>query len=231
MEDLVKQEIFEIEVLERLKNAKLLEPLVFIGGTMLRLCHELNRYSVDMDFWFVNNFDTEAYFHKMKNILEKNYTITDSMNMFFTIIFEIKSPNYPRRLKIEIRKKIQHNNYEERIAFSRYTSGQILVKVLTLEEMMKNKILAFLQRKEIRDCYDIEFLLRRGIPLNAPKNDLRKMVKIIKTFKPNDYKVTLGSVLEPEIRHYYTQNNFAFLMSKITTVESGHIARHRERPA
>ena len=46
-------EIFEIEVLETLKNSKLLEPLVFGGGTMLRLCFELKRYSADLDFWFV----------------------------------------------------------------------------------------------------------------------------------------------------------------------------------
>ena len=46
-----KHEIFEIEVLEKLKNARLLDSLVFGGGTMLRLCHELKRYSVDLDFW------------------------------------------------------------------------------------------------------------------------------------------------------------------------------------
>ena len=30
---------------------------------------------------------------------------------------------------------------------------------------MKNKIEAFLDREEIRDCFDIEFLLRRGVDL------------------------------------------------------------------
>ncbi|MDH3259067.1 MAG: nucleotidyl transferase AbiEii/AbiGii toxin family protein, partial [Deltaproteobacteria bacterium] len=42
-----------MEVLEKLKNTGLLEPLVFGGGTMLRLCHELKRYSADLDFWFI----------------------------------------------------------------------------------------------------------------------------------------------------------------------------------
>ncbi len=50
MDTLKRHEVFEIEVLERLKSAKMLEPLVFGGGTMLRLCHEINRYSVDPDF-------------------------------------------------------------------------------------------------------------------------------------------------------------------------------------
>ena len=46
-----KHKIFEIEVFEKLKNERLIEPLVFGGGSMLRLCHELKRYSVDLDFW------------------------------------------------------------------------------------------------------------------------------------------------------------------------------------
>ena len=52
--DIFKQhEIFEIEVLDRMKSARMLDPLVFGGETMLRLCHDLNRYSVDLDFWFL----------------------------------------------------------------------------------------------------------------------------------------------------------------------------------
>ena len=50
-----KHEIFEIEVLEKLKNTRLLDPLVFGGGTMLRLCHEMQRYSVDLDFWRIKD--------------------------------------------------------------------------------------------------------------------------------------------------------------------------------
>ncbi|MCX7991875.1 MAG: nucleotidyl transferase AbiEii/AbiGii toxin family protein, partial [Proteobacteria bacterium] len=49
MQDLVKQEHFEIEVLDRLKSGKLLDSLIFTGGTMLRLCYGLNRFSVDLD--------------------------------------------------------------------------------------------------------------------------------------------------------------------------------------
>ena len=53
MDVLKNHEIFEIEVLEKLKNGNFLSPLVFGGGTMLRLCYELNRYSTDLDFWFI----------------------------------------------------------------------------------------------------------------------------------------------------------------------------------
>ena len=62
MDTFKQHEIFEIEVLDRiLKSAKLLDLLVFGGGTMLRLCHELQRYSVDLDFWFIKKTPHEAY--------------------------------------------------------------------------------------------------------------------------------------------------------------------------
>ncbi len=61
--DIFRQhEVFEIEILDKMNSAKVLEPLVFGGGTMLRLCHELNRYSVDLDFWFIKRIPQEKYF-------------------------------------------------------------------------------------------------------------------------------------------------------------------------
>ncbi|MFN3551281.1 MAG: hypothetical protein ACK4WJ_05700 [Endomicrobiia bacterium] len=41
MQELIKQEIFELELLEYLKNKNLLKDLIFVGETMLRLCYEL----------------------------------------------------------------------------------------------------------------------------------------------------------------------------------------------
>ena len=64
--DIFRQhEEFEIEVLDKMNSAKLLEPLVFGGGSMLRLCHELNRYSVDLDFWFVKKISPHDYYEKI----------------------------------------------------------------------------------------------------------------------------------------------------------------------
>ncbi len=51
MQDLIQHEQFELEVLDRLNSGRLLTNLIFGGGTMLRLCHGLDRYSVDLDFW------------------------------------------------------------------------------------------------------------------------------------------------------------------------------------
>ena len=104
MQDLIKQEQFEIEVLSKLSSKKLLSLIVFTGGTMLRLCHGLNRFSIDLDFWVVKELNFSEFYNKLKNYLTEEYNIKDAMNKFYTILFEIKSKNYPRSLKIEIRK-------------------------------------------------------------------------------------------------------------------------------
>jgi predicted nucleotidyltransferase component of viral defense system len=215
MESLKKHEVFEIEVLEKLNSVKLLNPLVFGGGTMLRLCYELNRYSVGLDFWFIKKVSQKKYFKKMKDFLGKEYELTDAQIKFYTLLFEFRSKNYPKRLKIEIRKKTKECDHEERIAFSKYSTKQVILRVHTLEQTMKNKIEAALERKEIRDCFDIEFLLMRGAPLTAPKKELEKLKDLLLGFKEKDFKVTLGSILEPDERKYYITNKFSYLLDKI----------------
>ena len=62
MDILRRHEVFEIELLEKLKNGDFLKPLVFGGGTMLRLCYELNRYSADLDFGLLKSWTKENIF-------------------------------------------------------------------------------------------------------------------------------------------------------------------------
>ena len=165
MQDLIKQEQFEIEVLDRLKSGRFLDNLIFTGGTMLRLCYGLNRFSVDLDFWIYKKIDTEKYFNQLREFLAKFYTIRDAENKFYTMLFEIRSKDYPRSLKIEIRKKIEQVKTEFSIAYSQYSNTQVMVRTLSLQEIMSSKIETFLNRREIRDVFDIEFLLKKGIEL------------------------------------------------------------------
>lgn len=131
------------------------------------------------------------------------------------MLFEIIKEPYSRKLKIEIRKKIGNSDFQEKIAYSKQGNIQVLVKGFTLDQMMTNKTKALLNRKEIRDAFDIEFLLRSGVELPADKQTILKMFKIVKSFNKRDYYVTLGSLLEPKIRSYYKQNGFIYLLQKL----------------
>jgi predicted nucleotidyltransferase component of viral defense system len=211
-----KHELFEIEVLEKLKNSRLLEPLVFGGGTMLRLCYELNRYSVDLDFWFTKEIPLTPYFNKFNKTLKREYEVTDAQLKYYTLLFEIRSADYPKRLKIEIRKEMKDCDFQERIAYSKFSNKQVILKTHTLEQTMKNKINALLDRNEIRDGFDIEFLLRKGISLpELKKEHLSRLKERVNGFKDRDFKVKLGSILEGDVRKYYIENRFNYLREKI----------------
>lgn len=139
----------------------------------------------------------------------------------YTILFELRSYLYPRRLKIEIRRKWKESDYQQKIAFSRFSTKQVLLKAHTLDQTMKNKIEAFLDRGEIRDCFDIEFMLRRGVEI--PLLDERQAIAFQKKherLKDRDFKVKLGSVLENDILDYYTANRFDYLKEKFASIFS-----------
>ncbi len=222
MQDLQNLEKLEIEVLELLNSIKLLDYLYFGGGTMLRLCHNLNRFSTDLDFWLDNTTDSKIIFRKLKASLSERYSILDSANKRNTILFQFRSPTVKRSLKIEIRKNQSGFDWERKIAFSKFTNKQVLLKGLTLEQMMDNKIEAALSRKIIRDIFDIQFLLMRGIKLPKDKVKLRTILKIAESFKSRDFKVTLGSLLDQKERAFYNNSKFSFLIEEITSTLAKH---------
>ncbi|MEX1014887.1 MAG: nucleotidyl transferase AbiEii/AbiGii toxin family protein [Candidatus Paceibacterota bacterium] len=216
MQQLRSLEVLEIEILDLLNTNRILPMIYFGGGTMLRLCHNLNRYSTDLDFWLDISADSNELFDQLNSLFSAHYTVSDAANNKNTLLFEIKSPHVSRSLKIEIRKE-QHNfEWERKIAFSTFTNIQVQVHALTLNQMMKNKVAAFLSRKIIRDCYDIEFLLTRGVALAAAKEELQSMLSLIDSFMEKDYKVILGSILEETDRRYYSERNFRLLKEEIT---------------
>lgn len=215
MQELQNLEALQIEVLNLLNSIKVLDYFYFGGGTMLRLCHNLNRYSTDMDFWLDSNADPKSLYTKCKKSLSDNYSLTDSANKKFSLLFEIKAPEVNRRLKIEIRKSQSDFKWERKIAFSNFSNIQVMVKGLTLPQMMVNKINSIISRKIIRDAFDLEFLLMRGIELPPDKDKLTRVMEIINGFKQKDFKVTLGSILDSKDRTLYIENQFGFLKEEI----------------
>ncbi len=217
MQDLIKQEQFEIEVLDRLNSLGYLRSLVFCGGTMLRLCHGLNRYSVDLDFWIVRKpLDIAKLFKGLKTSLSAFYALSDAADKHHTLLFELRSKIYPRSLKIEIRKEIRQKIDTERvIAYSKHTNIQVLLTTVSLKDMMLNKIECFMTRKEIRDVFDIEFLVKKGIALPDGKKELLSVRAAIGKLVKKDYTVKLGSILDGDQRKYYTAENFKILKAAI----------------
>ncbi len=216
MKRLAAHEAFEMAVLEWLRAKSLLRALVFGGGSMLRLCHDLPRYSVDVDFWFFREADFERFYRRLGDFIREEYDVTDMQNKFYSILVEIRRGAGAPRLKIEIRKALAPaGSTEEKIAFSPHFPRQVLVRGLTLSQMLRNKVVALVERGEIRDAFDLEFLSRRGVPLDLSVQERRSIIERLKDFRKTDFDVKLGSVLLPEVREYYRQKRFAYLEEKL----------------
>jgi predicted nucleotidyltransferase component of viral defense system len=213
---LSRHEMFEIEVLDALKSGRFLDSLVFGGGTMLRLCHELNRYSVDLDFWFWKTVRQKTFFNGLKEFLGRRYEVTDAWMKRQTLLIELRSADFPKRLKIEIRREARDFETRSQIAFSRFSTRQVMLRAHTLAQTMQNKIEALLDRGEVRDGFDIEFLLRRGVPLAPCSAAQAKALRDrVAGFTARDFKVKLGSIVDPQTRLYYAENGFSYLAEKL----------------
>lgn len=81
--------------------------------------------------------------------------------------------------------------------------------------MMASKVNAFLNRKEIRDVYDLEFLVKRGVPLNLSEQQRKDVLEEINKLTTRDYTVKLGMLLEEEQRKYYRTENFKILKAAL----------------
>lgn len=221
MKEFELHERFEMEILELMRSTKTLESLIFTGGTMLRLCFRLNRYSVDLDFDVKEGTDFKNHFIKLKDVLAENgCEVTDAQEKFYSFLIECRKSAYPRRLKIEIRK--QRDDKQEvtsNIAFTPHAPDlQVRLKTITLRQMWFNKIKALIDRKEIRDAFDLEFILKReeGLLKETSDEDVSSVLETVKSFSNQDYRNKLGNLLAPEDREFCLENRFAFLKSALS---------------
>lgn len=220
MLELDNHEKFEMEILDIMRRQKALDKLIFCGGTMLRLCFNLGRYSVDLVFHLMKGKDYKKDFEMLKAVFaKKGFEVTDHQEKHFTYLIEIRGKNYPRKLKIEIRKQPPDDTLTmQNIAFSKSAPTlQVRLTTYTLEQMWKDKIKAFLARKEIRDIFDIEFLLRRGAGKleDMDSQKLAMLLQEIDNFNDFDFKNILGNLLNATDRKFYLENKFAFLRSAL----------------
>lgn len=217
MSVLERHERFEIEVLEALRRARALDGVVFGGGTMLRLCHQMERYSVDLDFFLKEpKRDFSIDFERMRSATaELGCSVTDAAEKRFSWLLELRRADAPRRLKIEVRKDDAWAREREiGIAFSRFVPRlQVRLAVCSLGQMWTNKIEALRSRREIRDAYDLEFLLRRGAgrPGDLDVNALEEVRRILRGFKPADYSSRLGTLLPPKERERVVSQRLGLL--------------------
>ena len=189
---------------------------------MLRLCHELPRYSLGLEFSFFKEESYDGFYDRLYAGLLRDHDVIDAQNGDHSIIVEVKRKRRMPKLKIAITKTMASpGSTEEKIAFSPHFPIQILVRGFTLQQMLQNKIVSLLSHGEIRDAFDVEFFVRKGIDLSLPEAEKEKVLKRLKGFKKRDFDVKLGGILQPELRDYYRRKKFAYLEEKFSFEQWG----------
>jgi len=217
MQHLERHEAFEMAVLQWLQSKRFLDSLCLGGGTMLRLCHELPRYSLDMDFWFFKEQDYGRFFNRLYHVFSQDHDVTGAQNKDESILLQIRSEPGVPKFDMQIRKNVAPpETTEEKIAFSPHFPYQVLVRGFTLDQMMRNKVRALIERGEVRDAFDLEFLLRKGLALRLSKEEKKQVLSRLKGFTEKDLSVKLGSIILAELRDYYRQKRFSYLEEKIS---------------
>jgi uncharacterized protein len=177
---------------------KKFEDAVFKGGTAIRFCFNLNRFSEDLDFNI--NIKPKKFSEQIKITLKDLNNINLNTKIIkeeffdeaYTCEIEIQGPLFDgtkqTRNKIRIDagkglKTIKKANWK--LIKSEYpeTNQQFLVKVMDEKEILAEKIIALNTRKKGRDLYDTWFLTEIGIEIDKKllkkKSSLKQFNNIV----------------------------------------------------
>lgn len=166
------------------------EKLLFKGGTALRILFHSPRYSEDLDFTGVNikQAEVEDIFTNTLAELEKtgiSVELEEGKNTTGGYIGIAKFSAYEKEISIHIEVSLRNGKKPE-ITRSLVENDYILAYTLvhlSKEEIIKGKLQALFNRHKPRDFYDCFFLLSGNYPLIKEKDNLEKILKLLKETK------------------------------------------------
>jgi hypothetical protein len=191
------REIMQEITLAGLSRTDFFNKAAFYGGTALRIFYGLDRYSEDLDFSLLENdteFSLEPYFSAIItefssmglqiNIREKDKRQTSNIESAFlkseTLWQELVLEDVVTQLKIKSNKSIKIKIEVDRQPPTGFSTEEKLllrpfsfyVKCYTRPSLFAGKTHAILYRKwktrvKGRDWYDMEWYIRKGIPLDV----------------------------------------------------------------
>lgn len=171
----VIKEYLQTLLLNRISKSGFAKELVFIGGTSLRFCHGLDRFSEDLDF---------DYFGTDRDLLRDRFEVIGRQlsreglacsvvhdfrkndnfcKMLFPDIhkhYDLKDPRKKVWVKIDIQKN--HTSYEKQLHYVNRFGQYFTVYLPEINILLSMKAIALTQRAKARDMYDFSFLSSRA---------------------------------------------------------------------
>jgi predicted nucleotidyltransferase component of viral defense system len=189
-------------------DAELAACLGFKGGTMLMFFHELQRFSVDLDFNLLQPEKNETVYRKIRKIALKYGKIDDEALKFFGGIVVLDYGKEERKLKIEFSNRQDNSEY----GISNLLG--INMKTMCLRDMFSHKLCALLDRRSVvnRDIFDCWFFMSKQTPLNPAiierrmekplSNYLQDCIDTIENLPKKSLLNGLGELVNPELKTF-----------------------------
>jgi predicted nucleotidyltransferase component of viral defense system len=181
------REYLQILFLNYFYREKFAEKIYFKGGTCLHLFYNSPRFSEDLDF------STTLSSKKIKELLNKtmkalkieipelslNFIYRGKHSLRFKLKYQGKFFKYPLTIRLDFSFEkifLEPNIFTLKTKFP--VAPISLISCEREEEILTEKIRAFLWRKKGRDIFDLWFLLDKGVVIN--KELLEKKLKMAK---------------------------------------------------
>lgn len=178
-------------IIKDLFSSEIKSKIAFKWGTLCMFLHELDRFSVDLDFDIIKKDITLTKIKEFtKNILNQYWEITEEKKS--KLILKYDQKQIP--LRIEFNNRLYTNNtYEVKNFFGNS------ITAMTPDCIFWNKLVALTERKEkkdkiaARDLYDIRFFFNNRWNINESiikertGKSLQTYLQNLITFIPNNF--------------------------------------------
>lgn len=209
----IVREYLQAKIIEIIYSKKESKNITFIGGTSLRLLHNLDRFSEDLDFDMNKNINFKAIGGLMNEVVAKlkkeNYAVELYKNKkekktyyelrFSQLLFQLnitQDKEEKLMIKFDFEKGWKDHN-KEIVLFNRYG---FLARVVTasLDNIFVQKLVAYIKRRQTmaRDIYDLVWLMKNQVKFDksfALKNkiNLSMISQAIKKYEREKNKINI----------------------------------------
>lgn len=209
-----KHKFILMSILLDISRSKILkESLVFKWWTALFLLYNLDRFSTDLDFDFVWNYDKQIILDEISKIIKKYWDLKDSFIKRNTIFSILSYWEIDHNIKIEISTRWVAWKY------SLKNFMWIKLQVIDIDYITANKFLVLTLRKKLanRDIYDIWFILKNNLDVSKSyiekitwksfHNYIKEIIAFLEKFW-NKHNILdwLWSTLDEKQKNFVKQN-------------------------
>ncbi len=157
------------------------EKAVFHGGTAIWRCYSGNRFSEDVNFYIPK--DESAIQEFFESLKKKGFVVKKKKISENCLFSSLELNRTFVRFEALFKQPLPKGSLKE---YEAADGNFITVYTLTPEEIIKEKVSAYLNRRKIRDLYDIFFLLRHIKDKRCVSEELNKLIRNFK--EPLDEK-------------------------------------------